>query len=426
MTRIALLTAAFPYHPGEQFLEEEIRHWAAVPDLELVLMPLSAKGEPRALPAGVQVDLSLARSRASQPLTLGIPAALGSAVFWRELRMVLARRDGRAWCAAKALAATANLLRSRKALRRVLATRSFDLVYSYWNDTSALAAAMLREEGQIRHLVTRIHNYELYEEEMPYSYIPLKRQFIGQYDRIFAVAEHGRRYVEQVFGVSRPVADLSRLGVALPPRPSATSSSGSLHLVSISYCVPYKRIDVIIDAVSRFADRHPQLNIRWTHIGAGPMFDQLRQRAMQALNHLNMTWEMKGHLENAQVHAFLGRGGVDLLVNASKNEGVPVSVMEAMGHGIPAIAPDVGGMAELVTEDCGMLLPKPPSSEELARAIDQMLPRLKDDELREAARQKVAMQFHAERNYACFVKNLLQLAGGPVASVHSAPDRAAA
>ncbi len=48
---------------------------------------------------------------------------------------------------------------------------------------------------------------------------------------------------------------------------------------------------------------------------------------------------------------------VDVFILASDHEGMPVSLVEAMSAGLPCIASDVGGIPELLGEDCGMVVP---------------------------------------------------------------------
>ena len=49
--------------------------------------------------------------------------------------------------------------------------------------------------------------------------------------------------------------------------------------------------------------------------------------------------------------------GIDGFVLPSLTEGTPNAVVEAMAHGRPVIAAEVGGVPDLVTEDVGILFP---------------------------------------------------------------------
>ena len=60
---------------------------------------------------------------------------------------------------------------------------------------------------------------------------------------------------------------------------------------------------------------------------------------------------------------------LDIYVQPSLSEGLPVALLEAMSAGVPVIATDVGGVAEIVGKDTYGLLVRPGSSEELFSAL---------------------------------------------------------
>ena len=65
---------------------------------------------------------------------------------------------------------------------------------------------------------------------------------------------------------------------------------------------------------------------------------------------------LMGRLSNTEVIKYYAENDVSYFVNVSTTEGVPVSIMEAMSFGIPAIATDVGGSGEIVSDENGRII----------------------------------------------------------------------
>ena len=63
---------------------------------------------------------------------------------------------------------------------------------------------------------------------------------------------------------------------------------------------------------------------------------------------------------------------IDVFLNVSLNEGVPVSIMEAQSFQIPVIATSVGGTSEIVDNNNGLLLSKNIQPGELAKVINDV------------------------------------------------------
>ena len=401
---LLVLTRAFPYPPGEQFVAAEARHWASTgPDgtpsgesRHVTVMPWSASGEPVEVP-GVDVDLTLARPT-SRARTLATAKALVSPLLWRDLGWLARRRRLSAAAVKEVLQATRNALLVRDLL--IDWTRRhgpIDVVYSYWFDVWTLGALLAKGRG-IAAVATRVHGYDLHEERHPAGFHALKRQLAGRLDALLPVSVSGGRIAVETFGVPAHLAHHAPLGAAIPESLSATSEPGRLHLLSIASALPVKRIDRLVDATRALATSRPDLDIHWTHLGGGPLLDELRSRAVNPPANLDITWA--GQATPRQVAEHFTTQPVDLFVNTSESEGVPVSIMEAMAHGVPAIAPRVGAIDEIVPVHGpgGALLSSTPTADEIAEALADWTDRAKDQDQREAAHMLVAEGYDADTN----------------------------
>jgi hypothetical protein len=84
--------------------------------------------------------------------------------------------------------------------------------------------------------------------------------------------------------------------------------------------------------------------------GDGPLKAELQEKAnaLQISNISFIGWQEKVH----EVVA-----GFDLMLMTSLSEGLPLVIMEALCSGVPVVAPDIGGIREILTNDFSGLIP---------------------------------------------------------------------
>ena len=111
-------------------------------------------------------------------------------------------------------------------------------------------------------------------------------------------------------------------------------------------------------------------------------------------------------MPNVDVHTYLSNSPVDLFVNVSSYEGLPVSIMEAFAYGIPAMATDAGGTSELVNSTNGMLIPVDIDPKTLSRKIEKFIATYykSNSELRKNAFTTWKNNYDKEKNYEEFFK----------------------
>lgn len=404
---VAFFTGAFPYYPGEQFIESEIEHWSNLPWANVVICPYTATGTPRNVPNDVEVFVADSGSTKLRKLWYVARAAC-SPLLWRELRYLgLARKLSLSTSFAALRSVATTMLAKAKAAKALRHMGHIDIAYCYWNAEPAYAACLLKRQGTISAVVSRAHGFDLYQTRRRNHYMPLKRQFVNDFDVVYPISDQGKNHLLEAYGFCEEHLSVSRLGVRPTQKQSAPSSDGVVRVVSVSFCVAVKRIDRIIEAIQAAEETQRGRWLHWTHIGDGPLRTQLEALAAEKLNPLtNVEWQFAGTLPNGQVLAFYATHPVDAFINCSESEGVPVSIMEAMVRGVPAIAPRVGGIPELVDDTCGALLPRDFLAADVVAGLIRLLTDTDREKYREAARRRVAKHYNAPANYSAFVDNI--------------------
>jgi colanic acid/amylovoran biosynthesis glycosyltransferase len=119
----------------------------------------------------------------------------------------------------------------------------------------------------------------------------------------------------------------------------------------------------------------------------------------------NIRFEFRGYVPIDEIYKYYSSSHIDLFLNTSFTEGVPVSIMEAQSFGIPVIATDVGGVSEIVTEGTGFLLPADFMPEDLAARIIHFMKMNSAEKsiLRERVLSNWNQKFNATENYPEFI-----------------------
>jgi len=274
--------------------------------------------------------------------------------------------------------------------------------YSYWLKTGAHAISLLNYRNSIK--IARGHGSDIYEEKTEAGYLPLLRYTAQKLDAIFFISNQGKEYFIQKTKIENPGFLLSYLGVEKPVKNEIKKSDpGKYVIVSCSNIVALKRINLIIDALE---NTNTGKDLLWLHFGDGILRGELETYAEKKLGKsTNKSYRFMGHFPHEELIRYYATNQVDLFLNTSSTEGVPVSIMEAQSFSIPVIATDAGGVKEIVVKGTGSLLPVDFSSEDLSSLIQHYaaLSTEETDKIRMNAYMNWTINFNAAINYNEFI-----------------------
>ena len=401
---LLLLTDAFPYEVGEEFLEQEIETLCAAYD-EVVIVPmrlsqgarqtrdLPANARCALLPASRLADWRLQALLRAPQILLGRERMVETPVWKSFGRFGMDVRF-----AAIALSAYGRM-------RRLLPSLGLEgtghlTIYSYWFFTGAALGGMLRRRELRRRRVTvvsRAHAYDVDEADAPRGYIPSRAFVMRAVDRVYPISDYAASFLHRRFPEARNI-EVRRLGVPPAPRHERHRTE-PFQLVSCSHMAPYKRVHLIVEAVAELERRGRRVS--WTHIGENDAdrLAAMRARAEQLMDSTQVTFT--GHLTNREVRELYAATDFACFLNCSDGEGVPVAVMEAQAAGMPVVA------------TAGRLVPVEVTAAQVADAVESVM------DLSDAQYADMSAQAHAtwarmsdaQRQYREFVDGLVALEG---------------
>lgn len=398
--KLYLFTQRFPFKGGETFLETEIVHLASAFH-KIVIYPSDRGQEYYAtLPENVEVQhiefQSWVRIRKIVVSHFRILAGY-------YIRAILCSPDR--WKYLTQFRFNFNRIlgmfsRADSLHKHLMNSNSNSVFYSYWFNDWASMLAICRGKGLEGKFVTRAHGYDYDELQNGRGYFPFRESEITMFDKVVQISEYGLKKLQKQYPKSENVV-LHRLGVADNRLGPVAETGTTFRLVSCSNFVKLKRLSLLIEILSRL-----ELDFEWVHFGWGEGADEMVKLAGQKLK--AGSFEFRGLTPNAEVLRYYRENPVDLVINVSELEGIPVSLMEAIASGIPVAGCNVCGVPELVCDETGMLLPANPEPEITAVLLKQFLTeKSRDAQFRQGIKAFWSSHFNANKNYDVFIERVL-------------------
>lgn len=391
--KLILLTSSFPYGNGEVFLKDELEILSSHFE-EIIIVPKNPKGELNITP----LNCKIWKHKNSSYHFAFFKFEFYKHLFQEFSELRKSKNPITIFKLKVAIKYLVNGLRIKKEIKSILKLNSNTLLYSYWCDENAVATSLLKNK-LIK--VSRVHGWDLYFERHPEGYLPFRSLIKNSLDFIFPISEAGNRYLIEKWGVNSSKILLSRLGTIQKYKNHIDKSSNEIILVSCSSIIPLKRLDKIIETISLLKIK----NVKWVHFGDGELRTEMEDLANKLLN---IDFEFRGAVPNSEVLEFYAENYIDLFINLSDTEGIPVSIMEAMSFGIPVLGTDVGGTSEIINNENGYLIHRDTSPTDIVNLITTyfMKSEIEIADMRKEAFKAWKDRYCAKKNYAAFVKRL--------------------
>lgn len=391
---INIFTSRFPYGVGEHFAKEEIEYLCENWDVNI--LPMITLGE--------KSNVRDCRGKV-KPITkcIGYKERLKWAIIsffdvelYREITYFIKNYTFTFKAIIKIIATFSHVKKLEKAYKFEFFEKKA-ILYTYWNDVQFYALSKLKMQGYDFKLFSRIHGFDLYKELRESGYIPFKDRYINNVDLLFCLSDKSIAYITKNYSIDSSKLKVARIGVsAVNQVPKFIDTNRIISILSVSFCSKIKdlpRAYSIVKYISEFCDK----KIVWHHIGDGDTLAELKLLSDESKTE-KLECYFWGYQTPEKIADNYRNTQYDFFLNTSKSEGTPLTIMEAMSYGIPAVGPDIGGISEIIA-DTGLVFEPSESDLLIAKKILALRESEKYLAVRSAANARVNQFFNKEKNY---------------------------
>lgn len=283
------------------------------------------------------------------------------------------------------------------------------LFYTFWFDMGACALGMLSDKYPVR-FISRAHGYDIQSERG----LRLRSDAVRMAAGLYPASETGSDVFRMRFPDMSNKVRTSILGCdkSFPDVMAANHQKSDMKLtfLSVARMAPEKRVGMIFDFMRALAVARRDVSIEWLHVGEGPERPDIELKiASRPVENLNVT--LLGRLDNMDVQRIYAERPVDWSILLSSSEGGhPIAACESLAYGVPVVATQVGGLGEMIDDDCGLLLSANPTEEEFVRGIIPYLDsEYRTERLRQGAYEKWRDSYDASVLRASFADEISKL-----------------
>ncbi|MBA3285337.1 MAG: glycosyltransferase [Nitrosopumilus sp.] len=402
-----LFTSEYPYGSHESYLENEIVFLAEKFDAIYLFPRNNSKGNIRVVPKNVIVV-----NTSEQVLINYSPPKIFFSNILLIIKILLLEfvnvrskwwflKNIRKWNSN--ICQSINLSNNVKAhlLEQKFIPNAQLFFYSYWMNDWALMLAVLKDKKIIGKFVFRVLGFDIYNERWEHFYVPFRYYIYSKTDSVFTVSKSAATYLKNKKCFPEKIESsymgTNDFGLALN-----FSENDDFVIYSCSNIIKLKRLSLIVDILKNISFR-----IKWIHRGDGEGKAELLELVKSLPK--NVEFELLPREEDYnEVLQYLKKLSINLFINVSESEGLPVTIIEAVSMGIPVLATDVGGTSEIVTKKTGILIEKDFEPANVASVITDFRNSDKNKiAFRHGARQYWQEHFSAKKNYELFCKKLI-------------------
>ena len=238
-----------------------------------------------------------------------------------------------------------NFFQILRDIRKIFMQTTPDIVHSHRLKENILAYSSLKNHKRVK-LVCTQHGMP---ETLNITYNHIKDMLLIRYNNyllsrhfqcIVVVSEDMRNMFLNNYGFKSGKVFLIHNGTEIPLNDSSEKNRNIFVIGSAGRFFPIKDYPLMVEIAKEVLLQTDK--VRFELAGEGPEKNTILSLISEY--GIEKAFSLPGFIDNMQTFY----RGLDLYINTSIHEGIPMSILEAMAHGLPVVAPNTGGIKEIV------------------------------------------------------------------------------
>ncbi|RBI65889.1 colanic acid biosynthesis glycosyltransferase WcaL [Vreelandella sulfidaeris] len=244
---------------------------------------------------------------------------------------------------------------------KALDIQPVDILHCHFGHNGVFGA-YLKKLGFAKKLVVTFHGHDVSVALQANASKNIYKSVFEEADLILPVSEFWKNRLIDI-GAPESRVFVHRVGIDIYrfSYRERGASSKPFRIITTARLVEKKGISYALEAVAKVKNNYPEINFYYDIIGEGPLLEKIED-LVTSLEIADCV-KLHGALPHGEVQKLLAEADVFILPSIKANngdqEGIPVSLMEAMASGMPVLSTLHSGIPELVEDGVsGYLVPE--------------------------------------------------------------------
>ena len=341
--RVALISSTFPFGQGEEFLVAELMGLQSQ-GIEISVITMWPRGNLNSAHLRL-MDKHFALQKNRIDLKIFLQSFIQDLFLSRNLNPFNTRS------LLKRLIRNSVATALAPQLVQIVKREQFDHIHAYWASGASTLAMKTSDMSGVEWSFT-CHSGDIIEGLNLVSKVKSAKS-------IRCISLLGKQLLENRT-YQNPFTRVIHLGVVVPELSSInqTPKKSNFTIACVASLIPIKDHKTLIRALRIAVSQGAEIFLEI--IGEGPLKDTLVTLVIES--ELSDYVSFLGYIPNEELREMYKSGRFDLIVLPSstaktgQQEGIPVSLMEAMSFGLPILSTSTGAVTELIPDSIGLLV----------------------------------------------------------------------